>query len=63
MLRLVAEIGEAIGILSVLAEENAVSLRLRRKNRIRTVQGSLAIEGNTLSPYLTPAKITLVIPA
>ena len=49
MLRLVAEIGEAIGRLSVLAEEDAVSLRLRRKNRIRTVQGSLAIEGNTLS--------------
>ena len=39
--------GEAIG----RAEEAAVStdLRLRRINRIRTIHGSLAIEGNTLS--------------
>lgn len=48
ILRLVAEISESLGRLSVLTEqENA--LRLRRINRIRTIQGSLAIEGNTLS--------------
>ena len=29
--------------------ENALDLHLRRVNRIRTIQGSLAIEGNTLS--------------
>ena len=47
ILNLVARIGEAIG----QAEAAAVpmSLRLRRINRIRTIQGSLAIEGNTLT--------------
>ena len=48
ILNLVAEIGEAIGRLSSLAG-TAKALRLRRINRIRTIQGSLAIEGNTLS--------------
>lgn len=47
ILRLVSTISEAVGRLSVLEEEK--SLRLRRANRIRTIQGSLAIEGNTLS--------------
>lgn len=47
MLRLVSTISEAVGRLSVLEEEK--NLRLRRANRIRTIQGSLAIEGNTLS--------------
>ena len=47
ILALAERIGEAIG----RAEEAAVStdLRLRRINRIRTIHGSLAIEGNTLS--------------
>ncbi len=45
---LVARIGEAVGRLSA-HEAAATSLRLRRINRIRTIQGSLAIEGNTLS--------------
>ena len=47
ILALAERIGEAIG----RAEEAAVStdLRLRRINRIRTIRGSLAIEGNTLS--------------
>ena len=47
ILDLVARIGEAIG----QAEAAAVpmSLRLRRINRIRAIQGSLAIEGNTLT--------------
>ena len=47
ILGLVEEIGEAIG-----RAESAVlwqDLRLRRRNRIRTLRGSLAIEGNTLS--------------
>ncbi len=40
-------IGEAIG----RAEDAALraDLRLRRVNRIRTIHGSLAIEGNTLT--------------
>lgn len=41
---LVAQISEAVGSYSV--REN---LRLHRINRIRTIQGTLAIEGNTLS--------------
>ena len=47
ILDLVARIAEAIG----QAEAAAVpmSLRLRRINRIRAIQGSLAIEGNTLT--------------
>ena len=45
---LVARIGEALGRLSA-QQALASSLRLRRLNRIRTIQGSLAIEGNTLS--------------
>jgi Fic family protein len=56
ILRLVAEIGEAIGRLSALAD-TAKALRLRRINRIRTIQGSLAIEGNTLST----AQITAIL--
>ena len=47
MLSRVEQIGEAIG----RAEAAAVStdLRLRRINRVRTIRGSLAIEGNRLS--------------
>ena len=47
ILDLSIRIGEAIG----RAEEAAVGedLRLRRINRIRTIRGSLAIEGNTLT--------------
>jgi len=43
---LVAEIAEAVGRLSLSSGDN---LRLRRVNRIRTIRGSLAIEGSTLS--------------
>ncbi len=43
---LVADIAEAVGKLSLSSGSN---LRLRRINRIRTIRGSLAIEGNTLS--------------
>ena len=47
ILDLAIRIGEAIG----RAEEAATrrDLRLRRVNRIRTIQGTLAIEGNTLT--------------
>ena len=48
ILNRVAEICEAIGRLSAQTDA-AKSLRLRRINRIRTIRGSLAIEGNTLS--------------
>jgi hypothetical protein len=51
ILRLVAEVAEAIGRLSVQAETDQ-GRRLRRIHRIRTIQGSLAIEGNTLSEEL-----------
>jgi len=45
--RLLGEICEMVGRLFVPSQGD--DLRLRRINRIRTIQGSLAIEGNTLS--------------
>lgn len=47
ILNLIEQIGEALGRL----DENTVraNVHLRRINRIRAIQGSLAIEGNTLS--------------
>ncbi len=48
ILDLVEQIGEALGRLQVKKEQQ-ISPYLRRDNRIRTVQASLAIEGNTLS--------------
>lgn len=56
IVNLVGQISEAIGRLSILSEQ-AKSLRLRRINRIRTIRGSLAIEGNTLSE----AQITAIL--
>ncbi|MEE1982441.1 Fic family protein [Shewanella xiamenensis] len=56
ILKQVAEISESIGRLSVRIEQTQ-ALRLRRANRIRSVQGSLAIEGNTLSE----AQITAIL--
>jgi Fic family protein len=56
ILNLVAAISEAIGRLTVLTDR-ARALRLRRINRIRTIHGSLAIEGNTLSE----AQITAIL--
>lgn len=56
ILTLVAEIAEVLGRLTVL-NDTAKTLRLRRINRIRTIQGSLAIEGNTLSE----AQITAIL--
>ena len=43
----ISRISEELGRLSVLREKR--NLRLRRINQIKTIQGSLAIEGNTLS--------------
>jgi len=48
ILNLVAEISEIIGRYTVLAEQN-LTPRLRRENRIRTIQASLAIENNSLT--------------
>ncbi|MEM6406733.1 MAG: Fic family protein, partial [Pseudomonadota bacterium] len=48
ILNQVATISEAIGRLTVLTDQEQ-ALRLRRINRVRTIHGSLAIEGNTLS--------------
>lgn len=56
ILNLVAQISETIGRLSILTNQ-AKALRLRRINRIRTIQGSLAIEGNSLSE----AQITAIL--
>lgn len=48
IVHLVANISEHIGRLSIINAQTT-ALRLNRINRIRTIQGSLAIEGNTLS--------------
>ena len=48
MLRIIADISETVGRISAQTD-SALDLRLRRINRIRTIQGSLAVEGNTLS--------------
>ena len=45
---LVSEISEEIGKISVM-QEGHVTPHLRRKNRIRTIHSSLAIENNTLT--------------
>lgn len=45
---LLADIGEQLGVLTT-AGEGALTPLLRRGNRIRTIQASLAIENNTLS--------------
>ena len=52
----VGKISEAVGRLTILREQ-AISLRLRRINRVRTIRGSLAIEGNTL----TEAQVTAIL--
>ncbi|MCK7578093.1 MAG: Fic family protein [Chromatiales bacterium] len=52
----VAWISETVGRLTLLTEQTR-TLRLRRANRIRTIHGSLAIEGNTLSE----AQITAIL--
>ncbi len=49
IVNLVAKIAAAVERLTFMKEPN---LRLRKINRIKTIQGSLAIEGNTLSESL-----------
>lgn len=56
ILNRVAAISETIGRMTVLTDQARV-LRLRRINRVRTIHGSLAIEGNTLSE----AQITAIL--
>ncbi len=56
ILNRVAEIAEMLGRLAVRLDAER-ELRLRRINRIRSIRGSLAIEGNTLSE----AQITAIL--
>ena len=49
MMSLVSEISEQVGIITLLLGENAPSPQLRKKNQIKTIHSSLAIEQNTLS--------------
>jgi len=48
LLNLVAEASETVGRLSVRADSDSL-LMLHRANRIKTITGSLAIEGNRLN--------------
>lgn len=49
MLTLVAEISERIGGLNMIMDNQHPQPLLRKQNRIKTIQSSLAIENNTLS--------------
>ena len=48
IVNLIARVSEIVGRLNVLIDTSK-NLQLRRINRVRTIHGSLAIEGNTLS--------------
>lgn len=48
IVRLVGDIGEEVGRFRALSQ-SALTPRLRRENRLRTIQASLAIENNTLT--------------
>ena len=50
IVNLIARISEAVGRLTALTDAT-LTLRLRRINRVLTIYGSLAIEGNTLTAY------------
>lgn len=56
ILSLVAEIAEAVGRFTALGNKS-LTPKLRRENRLRSIQASLAIENNTL----TLAEVTAVI--
>ena len=49
ILDLVSKISEQIGVLNTSIGDDAPSPLLRKKNRIKTIHSSLAIENNTLS--------------
>ena len=48
ILDLVSKISEQIGVLNTSIGDDAPSPLLRKKNRIKTIHSSLAIENNTL---------------
>ena len=48
LLRLIEEIGRELGVWEVSGLQRA-DVRLRKEHRVRTIQSSLAIEGNPLS--------------
>ena len=48
IINLISEISEKIGALTAL-NENSLHIKLRKNNRIKTIQASLAIENNSLS--------------
>ncbi|MDZ7759081.1 MAG: Fic family protein [Desulfovermiculus sp.] len=48
IIHLIAQISEIVGRLTVLTDADR-DLKLRRINRVQTIHGSLAIEGNTMS--------------
>ena len=48
-MRLVSEISEQVGIVTTLLGERIPSPMLRKKNQIKTIHSSLAIENNTLT--------------
>lgn len=48
IINLLAKISELVGQVSVL-HKDSISPKLRRKNRIKTIHSSLAIEHNSLS--------------
>jgi Fic family protein len=54
ILGLAADISEKVGRLTA-GGESALDLRLRRVNRVRSIQGTLAIEGNTLDEEVITA--------
>ncbi|MDQ6958850.1 MAG: Fic family protein [Mariprofundaceae bacterium] len=56
IITLIAQISVAVGRLSAFGDSEK-ALNLRRINRVRTIRGSLAIEGNTLSE----AQITAIL--
>lgn len=56
IITLIADISEKLGRLSAV-QSQAIDLRLRRINQVRTIQGTLAIEGNELSE----AQITAIL--
>ncbi len=56
ILKLVADISECLGKISVTHSQD-IDLRLRRINQVRTIHGTLAIEGNAL----TEAQVTAIL--
>lgn len=56
IIKFIADISEKLGKLSIATSE-ALDLRLRRINQVRTIQGTLAIEGNEL----TEEQITAIL--